>query len=174
MFKIIDINNCSKYYLDMANVVQIGKSIKDKRLALNLRMDDVAKKANITRATLWEIEKGRKNYSFFSLLKVLQVLDISLELNTGCKNKPTIQRAKKANLAIDKKINRFVIMCIEQFASYKNISSKEAYLLAKERGAIDLLTRDYEDLHAMSNVYLNDFIDSIINKDHQCAWWHQT
>lgn len=151
----------------MANVVQIGKSIKDKRLTLNLRMDDVAKKANITRATLWEIEKGRKNYSFFSLLKVLQVLNISLDINTGCNDKPINQRAKKINLKIDKMINRFVVMCIQQFASYKNISSKEAYSLMKEHDAINLLTNDYEDLHAMSNVYLNDFIDSIIDKDHQ-------
>lgn len=151
----------------MANVVQIGKSIKDKRLALNLRMDDVAKKANITRATLWEIEKGRKNYSFFSLLKVLQVLNISLDINTGCNGESSILRARKANLLIDKKINRFVIMCIEQYACYKNISSKEAYSLMKGHDVINLLTNDYEDLHAMSNVYLNDFIDSLIKGDHK-------
>ena len=47
----------------MEKLLFLGNAIKEKRLALNIRMDDLAKKANITRSTLWSIEKGASNCS---------------------------------------------------------------------------------------------------------------
>ena len=44
----------------MNNATLLGKAIKEKRLSLNLRMDDVARDAGITRPTLWAIEKGNR------------------------------------------------------------------------------------------------------------------
>ena len=62
----------------MKDTVFLGHKIKEKRLALNLRMDDVAKEAGITRPTLWAIEKGTGNYSVSSLFKVMSILGLSL------------------------------------------------------------------------------------------------
>ena len=56
----------------------LGAAIKEKRLSLNKRMEEVAKEANITRATLWSIEKGTGSCSAASLFKVMNVLGLSL------------------------------------------------------------------------------------------------
>ena len=65
-------------------------------------------------------------------------------------------------IALDKKINRFIIMCVEQYSSSVNKSSSEIYREMREKGIIDELTSDYEDLHGMSTMYLNDFIGSLL------------
>ena len=92
----------------MKELLVLGRTIKAKRLALNLRMDDVANKAGITRATLWSIEKGQSNCSICSLFKVLDILGLSFEINNQT-NDQTRDRATRINSALDKKINRFVI-----------------------------------------------------------------
>ena len=149
------------YNKSMEKVLSLGKTIKRKRLSLNLRMDDVAGRANITRATLWSIEKGEGNCSISTLFKVLDVLGLSLELNNDSK-KMNRNRATRINTLLDKKINRFIIMCVEQYAKSINESSDVAYKRMKECGVLDDLTNDYEDLHGMSTVYLNDYIDSLV------------
>ena len=43
--------------------VEIGNKIKEKRLGLNLTMDEVSLKVGTTRSTLWSVENGNGNYS---------------------------------------------------------------------------------------------------------------
>ena len=145
----------------MKELLVLGRTIKAKRLALNLRMDDVANKAGITRATLWSIEKGQSNCSICSLFKVLEILGLSFEINNQT-NDQTRDRATRINSALDKKINRFVIFCVEQYAQYIDKKSEDTYKQMKEKGVIDDLINDYEDLHGMSSVYLNDHISSLL------------
>lgn len=145
----------------MKELLRIGKTIKKKRLSKNLRMDDVAAQAGITRATLWSIEKGNSNCSISTLLKVLDVLDLTLEINNESIH-PMRNRATRVNTLLDKKINRFIIMCIEQYAKSTNENSDYVYKRMNECGLIDDLTNDYEDLHGMSAIYLNDYINSMI------------
>ena len=92
---------------------------------------------------------------------MLDVLGLSLELNNDSK-KTNRNRATRINTLLDKKINRFVIMCVEQYAKSINESSDVAYKRMNECGVLDDLTNDYEDLHGMSTVYLNDYIDSLV------------
>lgn len=145
----------------MKELLVLGRTIKAKRLALNLRMDDVANKAGITRATLWSIEKGQSNCSICSLFKVLEILSLSFEINNQT-NDQIRDRATRINSALDKKINRFVIFCVEQYAQYIDKKSEDTYKQMKEKGVIDDLINDYEDLHGMSSVYLNDHISSLL------------
>ena len=146
----------------------IGDIIKQKRLALNLRMDDVAKQAGITRATLWSIEKGEGKCSLSSFIKVLDVLGISISLNNTSKTNDRV-RASRANLSLDKKINEFVILCVEQYAYSTNKKSKQTYQRMKEQGIIKELVNDYEDLHAMSSVELNEYIGALLKDSYQIA-----
>lgn len=138
----------------------LGKTIKEKRLLLNLRMDDVAKRADITRATLWSIEKGKGGFSASSLFKVMSILGISLKIDNN-QNELVRDRATRINTAHDKKINRFIIMCVEQYAYSTNQSSSVVYKRMLQNGVIDELTNDYEDLHGMSFASLNEYIDSL-------------
>lgn len=149
----------------MNELIVLGKSIKEKRLFLNMRMDDVAKKAGITRATLWSIEKGKGGFSASSLFKVMNILDMSFKVDSNQVNEENRDRATRINTVFDKKINRFVIMCVEQYASSINENSSATYKKMLNKGVIEELTNDYEDLHGMSFTYLNEYIDSLINGD---------
>lgn len=147
----------------MEKLLFLGNAIKEKRLALNIRMDDLAKNANITRATLWSIEKGSSNCSIGTVFKLMDVLGLNFSLVNQENDNNLRNRATRINTALDKKINRFVIMCVEQYALSKNKSSGEAYKEMLKSGVVKELENDYEDLHGMSTPYLNDYIESLIN-----------
>lgn len=146
----------------MSELLLIGKTIKEKRLSLNLRMDDVANRAGITRMTLWAIERGKSGYSAHSLFKVMNVLGLSFNIENNGLNDSKRNRATRINTVLDKKINRFIVMCIEQYALSVNERSDVVYQIMYDKGIIDELTNDYEDLHGMSFTYLNDYIKSLL------------
>ena len=154
---IIDIIFIIVYNISMKNKIEIGEKIKNKRLQLNLRMDDVAREAGITRATLWSIENGNGNYTIDILLKLLNVLNMSIDIDE--QERGMRRRATRTNSVLDKKINRFIVMCVEQYASYVNQSSSDVYNKLNKSGIINELKNDYEDMHGMSTYSLNEYID---------------
>ena len=147
----------------MEKLLFLGNAIKEKRPVLNIRMDDLARKANITRATLWSIEKGTSNCSIGTVFKLMDVLGLDFNLVNQENDNNVRNRATRINTVLDKKINRFVIMCVEQYALSKNKSSSETYKKMLKSGVVKELENDYEDLHGMSTPYLNDYIESLIN-----------
>lgn len=157
MFNIMDINFVFLYNVGMESKIELGNKIKNKRLQLNLRMDDVAKEVGITRSTLWSIENGNGNYSIDSLIRLLDYLNMSISIKTqddGVDRK----RATRTNSALDKKINRFIVMCVEQYASSVNKGSGYIYNLLNKKGIIKELADDYEDMHGMSTYSINEYI----------------
>ena len=158
MFKIFDIKFIIVYNIFMEQKNEIGEKLKSKRLSLNLRMEDVAKEVGITRATLWSIENGSGNYTVDTFLKLLKVLNMSIDINAQEKEIER-RRATRTNTVLDKKINRFIVMCIEQYASYVNKGSSIVYNKLNEMGIINELRDDYEDMHGMSTYSLNEYID---------------
>ena len=120
-------------------------------------MDDVAKEVGITRSTLWSIENGNGNYTVDALLKLLCVLNMSIDFDE--QEKGTRMRATRTNSALDKKINRFIVMCVEQYAASVNQGSGDVYNKLIKAGIIDELKDDYEDMHGMSTYSLNEYID---------------
>lgn len=157
MFNIIDINFIYLYNIGMKEKLEIGKKVKSKRLKLNLRMDDVAKEIGITRSTLWSIENGNGNYSIDTLLKLLSFLNMSIDINA--EEQESRKRATRTNSILDKKINRFIVMCVEQYASSVNQGSNIVYEKLNDAGIIDELKDDYEDMHGMSTYSINEYIN---------------
>lgn len=147
----------------MEKLLFLGNAIKEKRLALNIRMDDLARKADITRATLWSIEKGTSNCSIRTVFKLMDALGLNFNLVNQQSDNNVRNRATRINTLLDKKINRFVIMCVEQYALSKNKSSGQTYKEMLKSGVVKELENDYEDLHGMSTPYLNDYIESLMN-----------
>lgn len=145
----------------MENIDKIGQLIKNARLSQNLTMEYVAKKANITRATLSSIENGSTKCSLQTLIDILNVLDLNLEINSINKTHNR-NRATRTNTLLDKKINRFIIMCIEQYAHSQKKNSKNIYNKLRNKGIIDELKNDYEDLHGMSEISLNNYINNLL------------
>ena len=146
----------------MESSVNFGKKIRQRRLALNLRMDDVAKKANITRSTLWSLEKGAGNCSIQSVLKIMEILGLSLSVEAPKQKEQTRRRATRKNSVLAKKINRFLILCVEQYALHTHQPSRLVYQKMKEKDLLRLFESAYEDLHGMSTPYLNEYIDSLL------------
>ena len=60
----------------------------------------------------------------------------------------------------DKKVNRFIIMCVEQYASSINKDSKTTYFEMSSKGVIEELKEDYEDMHGMSTYSINEYIEA--------------
>lgn len=147
----------------MEKLLLLGNAIKEKRLSLNIRMEDLARKADITRATLWSVEKGSSNCSIGTVFKLMDILGLDFNLNVQEGKKDFRDRATRINTALDKKVNRFVIMCVEQYALFENKSSGDVYREMLKGGIVKELEEDYEDLHGMSTPYLNDYIHSLLN-----------
>ena len=141
----------------MESKFEIGTKIKNKRLQQNLRMDEVAKEVGITRSTLWSIESGNGNYTIDTLLKLVSFLNMSIDI--GAQEQGNRIRATRTNSALDKKINRFIVMCVEQYASSVNQGSGFVYDKLNKAGIIDELRDDYEDMHGMSTYSLNEYIN---------------
>ena len=156
MFNIMDVKTILMYNTDMDNKLQIGENIKNKRLQLNLRMDDVAREVGVTRSTLWSIENGKGNYTIDTLLRLLCFLGLSIDISA--QKQEMRKRATRTNNVLDKKINRFIIMCVEQYAASVNQSSKHVYDQLNEAGIIEELKYDYEDMHGMSTYSINEYI----------------
>lgn len=135
---------------------EIGAAIKAKRLQLNLRTDDVAQAIGVARSTLWTIENGKGHYSIDTLLKLLGFLGMSIDIDA--KEQGVRKRATRTNSVLDKKINRFVVMCIEQYASCVNQSSVIVYNELDAAGILEELKTDYEDMHGMSTYSINEYI----------------
>ena len=146
----------------MKSKEELGKALKERRLSLNLSMEFVAKKANITRSTLWSIESGKGNCSIDTLFSLTDILSLDLNLMGKTDNFSKRKRASKTYTSKTKDINRFLVDCVEYYASFSNKSGEAAYIEMKNKGVLDLLKGDYEDMHGMSFEYLCEFIDRML------------
>ena len=154
----------------MENKLEIGKKIKNKRLQLNLRGEDVARAVGISRSTLIAIEKGDANYTIDTFLNLMNFLDMHFTIDN--QENSVKKRATRINKKIDKKINRFIIMCVEQYASRINESSKNTYIKLSDAGIIDELKEDYEDMHGMSVYSINEYISKRLGREME--WFYIT
>lgn len=59
----------------------IAKLINERRKELGLKKADVAKRANVTYQTLWNIERG-KSITFQTLNNILDTLDLTIKIET--------------------------------------------------------------------------------------------
>ena len=60
----------------------VGENIKLARLRRKLTTEQVSKRANIGRSTLWHVEKGSEHISIGIILQVLSVLGLSQDLKS--------------------------------------------------------------------------------------------
>ena len=58
----------------------VGENIKLARLRRRLTTEQVSKRANIARSTLWHVEKGSQHISIGTFLQVLSVLGLEKDL----------------------------------------------------------------------------------------------
>jgi len=56
----------------------------------------------------------------------------------------------------------FISFCVEYYAKHINKSSNEVYELFKQEKVLDLLEKDYDDLHGMGMEYIIQLIDEYL------------
>lgn len=136
--------------------MSIGKKIKDLRKLNNLTQVELAKKSNISRSYLADIEKDRYNASLDTLKAISASLNVSLS--------EIVDSEKKNVLPDDLKAFKF-----EQYLNalgYELIGdSSEGYLsLLTEDREYEITSTDLEELHSSSESYIKFKIAEITNK----------
>lgn len=63
---------------------------------------------------------------------------------------------------MNKKINDFVVFCMEIYKAEKNISGKEVYELFEKYGVLKYLQDGYDMLHTQGNSWLINDIDKFL------------
>lgn len=59
----------------------------------------------------------------------------------------------------------FQTFCIEFYSHHIGEKSDEVYKLFEREGVLDLLEKEYEDLHGMGMEYLMQFIDEYLGRE---------
>ena len=81
----------------------LGENIKLARLRRKLTAEQVANRANISRKTLWHIEKGSEHISIGIILQVLSVLGLKNDLKNIAKDDLLGRKLQDVNLITKKR-----------------------------------------------------------------------
>jgi len=81
-------------------LVQAGENIKLARLRRKLSAEQVAERANISRPTLWNIEKGAGGVAMASYAQVLFVLGLEKDLLKLASDDPLGRKLQDAELMV--------------------------------------------------------------------------
>lgn len=66
------------YSMKTNELLQLGQTIREKREALNLTQVQVAEKAQLDRNYIGMVERGERNPSYLSLIKIANGLDMQV------------------------------------------------------------------------------------------------
>lgn len=81
-------------------LVQVGENIKLARLRRKLTTEQIAERANISRPTLWNIEKGTGGVAFAAYAQVLFVLGLEKDLLKLAGDDPLGRKLQDAELMV--------------------------------------------------------------------------
>ncbi len=81
----------------------LGENIKLARLRRKLTTEQVTNRANISRKTLWHIEKGSEHISIGIVLQVLSVLGLKNDLESVAKDDLLGRKLQDVNLITKKR-----------------------------------------------------------------------
>lgn len=141
---------------------QIGNTIKATRISEGISAEGLSRAVNISRATLWAIENGRGNTSINTYLDIAEKLGLQIGIDLYKTNASEEKRAPKRITKEKVKKNQFEVFCIEKYATHIGLTGDKTYSIFKDEGLLNLLRKDYEDLHGMGTEYLMDFFDSYL------------
>lgn len=63
---------------------------------------------------------------------------------------------------MEKKINDFIVFCMEIYKSKKSITGKEVYRIFEKYGVLNYLQEGYEVLHTQGDSWIVDDIDEFL------------
>lgn len=84
-------------------ITQLGEDIKLARLRRKLSAEQVAERANISRSTLWQIEKGTPSVAMGAYLQVLFVLGLEKNMLNLASDDTLGRKLQDAELLVKKR-----------------------------------------------------------------------
>ncbi|MEN8226208.1 MAG: helix-turn-helix transcriptional regulator [Bacteroidota bacterium] len=84
----------------------VGENIKLARLRRKITAEQVSKRANIGRSTLWHVEKGSEHISIGIFLQVLSVLGLANDLKNIAQDDLLGRKLQDANLTTKKRASK--------------------------------------------------------------------
>lgn len=84
-------------------ITQLGEDIKLARLRRKLSAEQVAERANISRSTLWQIEKGTPSVAMGAYLQVLFVLGLEKNMLNLANDDTLGRKLQDAELLVKKR-----------------------------------------------------------------------
>lgn len=152
-----------QHVMGKSNILQqIGNTIKTTRVSEGISAEGLSNAVNISRATLWSIENGKGNTSINTYLDIAAKLGLKIDIGLHKTNVSEEKRAPKRITKEKVKKSQFEVFCIEKYATHIGLTGSSIYSLFVKQGLLDLLRKDYEDLHGMGTEYLMDFFDSYL------------
>lgn len=84
-------------------LIELGDNIKMARLRRKLTADQISERANISRTTLWQIEKGTYNVAIGSYAQVLFILGLEKDLLQVAADDELGRKLQDADLEVKKR-----------------------------------------------------------------------
>ena len=110
----------------MENSEQFGKRLKSIRIQRELSQEELAFKCNMQQSHIGQIERGQKNPTLDTLIKISNGLNISLtellDFDTNVKNENTNKTINKINaylVALSSKQQEQILAIIKTFVDFK-------------------------------------------------------
>ncbi|UZS00314.1 helix-turn-helix domain-containing protein [Chondrinema litorale] len=85
---------------------QVGENIKLARLRRRLTTEQVSKRANIGRSTLWHVEKGSEHISIGTFIQVLSVLGLAEDFKSLALDDILGRKLQDAKLVMSKRAQK--------------------------------------------------------------------
>ncbi len=85
---------------------QLGENLKLARLRRKFSADLVAERAQISRTTLWHLEKGKATVSLSTLLRVLSVYGMQQDILKLAEDDVLGRKLQDANLKVNKRATK--------------------------------------------------------------------
>lgn len=92
---------------------ELGENIKLARLRRNISTEQMAQRAEISRATLWQIEKGKETVAIGHYLRVLLALGLEKDFLLIAKDDKLGQRLQDVGLLVKKRTPKTKIKPVE-------------------------------------------------------------
>src|SRR3989339_136694 len=109
---------------------KLGEKIKNLRTALNLNQNEFAKKLDLSRVTIAQIESGQRTVSALDLMKIGEIFNIDIDTFLQDETPVTATKNKEENIVFNpSKLRNVILYILEKCGGKPNIGETVLYKL---------------------------------------------
>src|SRR3989339_478385 len=109
---------------------KLGEKIKNLRTALNLNQNEFAKKLDLSRVTIAQIESGQRTVSALDLMKIGEIFNIDIDTFLQDETPVTATKNKEENIVFNpSKLKNVILYILEKCGGKPNVGETVLYKL---------------------------------------------